>query len=123
MGWDVRYVQLDSGRCLSRHVSLHTGRMQLRFEAWSLGTMKIGRPPAGAVTFLVPGGRRGPLPHPGPPVGAGEVVMLSGGDEFDYRSAGPRPARERQHGARRARGATCARCSADSSASCGSRDG
>ena len=88
VGWDVRYVQLDSGRCLNRHVSLHTGRMQLRFESWSLGTMKIGRPPAGAMTFLVPGGGESRCRIQGRPVGAGEVVTLSDRDEFDYRSTG-----------------------------------
>lgn len=89
VGWDVRHVQLHEGRCRSRHVSLHTARMQVCFEAWSLGTMKIGRPPAGTVTFLVPAGGSGSCRIQGRPVAAGEVVMLREGDEFDYRSAGP----------------------------------
>jgi AraC family ethanolamine operon transcriptional activator len=86
-GWDVRYLQLDAGRCLSRHASFHTERMQLCLEAWSLGTLKVGRAPAGAVTFLVPAGRGCRIQ--GRAVAAGEVVMLSERDEFDYRSAGP----------------------------------
>jgi AraC family ethanolamine operon transcriptional activator len=89
VGWDARYVQLDGGRCQTRHLSLHTGRLQLCLEAWSLATMKIGRPPAGAVTFLVPGGGEGRCRIQGRPVGAGEVVTLSARDEFDYRSTGP----------------------------------
>ena len=89
LGWDVRYVQLDGGRCQTRLVTVHTGGMQLCLEAWSLGTMKIGRPPSGAMTFLVPGGGEGRCRIQGRAVAAGEVVTLSERDELDYRSTGP----------------------------------
>jgi AraC family ethanolamine operon transcriptional activator len=86
--WQVRYVQLSAGRCQSRHVSLHTGSMQLCLEAWSLATMKMGRAPAGAVTFLIPTGT-GHCRIQGRAVAPGQVLMLSDADEFDYRSTGP----------------------------------
>lgn len=89
LGWDVHYVQLDGGRCQTRLVTVQTGPMQLCLETWSLGTMKIGRPPAGAVTFLVSGGGEGRCRVQGRAIAAGEVVTLSARDEFDCRSTGP----------------------------------
>ena len=88
-GWDVRHLQLEPGRFWARHASLHTERIQVCLETWSLGMMKIGRPPAGAVTFLVPVDGSGPCRIQGRAVATGEVVMLPERDEFDYRSSGP----------------------------------
>ena len=89
VGWDVRYAQLGNGRCHCQHLGVHTARLQLCLEAWSLGMLKRGRPPRGYVTFLVPLGQSGAPRIQGRPVAAGDVVVLFDGDEFDYRSAGP----------------------------------
>ncbi len=89
VGWDVRYAQLGNGRCDCRHLGVHTARLQLCLEAWSLGMLKRGRAPRGSVTFLVPLGQSGAPRIQGRPVAAGDVVVLFDGDEFDYRSAGP----------------------------------
>jgi AraC family ethanolamine operon transcriptional activator len=51
--------------------------------------LKMGRPPRGAVTFLVPLGTGESQRIQRRPVAAGEVVALFDGDELDYRSAGP----------------------------------
>ncbi len=89
VGWDVRYAQLGTGRCHCRYLGVHTARLQLCLETWSLGMLKRGRAPRGSVTFLVPLGRSGAARIQGRPVAAGDVVVLFDGDEFDYRSAGP----------------------------------
>jgi AraC family transcriptional regulator, ethanolamine operon transcriptional activator len=88
-GWDVRYGQLETGSCRCRLASVHTARLQIRHETWSLGMLKTGRVPRGTVTFLVPVGRNGSSRIDGRPVTAGEVVVLLDGDEFHYRSTGP----------------------------------
>ena len=85
----VRYVQLGNGHCRSRHTSFQTPRLDVRYEAWSLGMLKLGRVPRGAAAFLVPIGRSGAPRIQGRRVVPGEVVVLLEGDEFDYRSAGP----------------------------------
>jgi AraC family transcriptional regulator, ethanolamine operon transcriptional activator len=90
IGWDVRYVQLGEGgssRC--RHVAIHTARLQLSFETWSLGMLKTGRGPRGSVAFLVPLARSGSCRFQGRPCVAGDVFALFDGDDLDFRSAGP----------------------------------
>jgi AraC family ethanolamine operon transcriptional activator len=87
-GWHVHHAQLGPGRCRLRQVGVHTGTMQIGYECWSLGMLKMGRVPPDAVTFLVPAGRR-PARIQGRSYAAGEVVVLFDGDELDYRSAGP----------------------------------
>lgn len=89
VGWDVRYAQLGTGQCRSRYLGIHTARLQLSLEAWSLGMLKMGRAPRGSVTFLVPVGRTGVSRIQGRPVAAGDVVVLFDGEELDYRSSGP----------------------------------
>jgi AraC family ethanolamine operon transcriptional activator len=89
VAWDVRYAQLGVGRCRCRHLGVHTARLQLAIEAWSLGMLKAGRCPQGSVTFLVPVARSGSCRFQGRLCVAGDVVVLFDGDEFDYRSAGP----------------------------------
>jgi AraC family ethanolamine operon transcriptional activator len=89
VGWEVRYAQLGTGRCRCRHLGVHTARLQLCVETWSLGMLKMGRAPRGSVTFLVPVGRNGAPRIQGRGVASGDVVVLFDNDEFDYRSAGP----------------------------------
>jgi len=87
VGWDVRYAQLAAGRFHSRCVSLHTAGLQVSIEDFSLSMLKRGRPPRGAVTFLV--STRGEARIQGRRVAAGDVVVLFDAEELDYRSAGP----------------------------------
>jgi AraC family ethanolamine operon transcriptional activator len=88
-GWDVRYAQTDAGRLRSRYVGVHGAGVQICCEEWSLGMLKLGRPPHGCVTFVVPVGPRGSPRIQGRPVPAGAVVVLFDGEELDYRSTGP----------------------------------
>jgi AraC family ethanolamine operon transcriptional activator len=68
---------------------VHSARLQLCFEAWSLGMLKTGRPPRGAVTFLVVAGRSGSARIQGRQSTAGAVFVLFEDDELDCRTAGP----------------------------------
>lgn len=86
---DVRCVQLGNGRCRSRQASLRTARLDVCYETWSVGMLKVGRVPRGAVAFLVAVGRSGAPRIQGRPVLPGEVVVVHEGEELDYRSAGP----------------------------------
>lgn len=88
-GWDVRYAQLGQGRADCRRVAVHSARLQLCFEAWSLGMLKTGRPPRGAVSFLVVAGRSGSARIQGRQSTAGAVFVLFEGEELDCRTAGP----------------------------------
>jgi AraC family transcriptional regulator, ethanolamine operon transcriptional activator len=87
VGWDVRYVQLGSGRCRAWHVGVSTARLHLAFEDWTIGMLKSGRGPRGFVTFLVP--ISGIARIQGRPAAGGEVLLLLDGDEFDFRTSGP----------------------------------
>jgi AraC family ethanolamine operon transcriptional activator len=87
-GWDIEYVQLETGRCVCRRTAVHTARMQLCLESWSLGVLAAGRVPRGAVTFLLPLGRGGSARVQRRPAAAGEVAVLFDGAALDYRSAG-----------------------------------
>jgi AraC family ethanolamine operon transcriptional activator len=89
IGWNGRYAQLGRGRAECRHVAVHTARLQVCFEAWSLGMLRTGRPPQGAVTFLVLVGRSGSARIRGRHAVAGEVCVLADGDEVDCRTTGP----------------------------------
>jgi AraC family ethanolamine operon transcriptional activator len=84
----VRYAQLGAGRCRRRLVVVRTARVLLRYEAWSVPMLEVGRGPRGSVTFLAPVGRQGPSRIQGRPCPPGEAVVLFDGDEFEYRSAG-----------------------------------
>jgi AraC family transcriptional regulator, ethanolamine operon transcriptional activator len=86
---DVRYVQLGNGRCRARQASFRTARLDVCYETWSVGMLKVGRVPRDAVAFLVAVGRSGAPRIQGRPMLPGEAVVLQGGEEFDYRSAGP----------------------------------
>jgi AraC family ethanolamine operon transcriptional activator len=88
-GWDVRYAQLGSGRADCRRVAVHSAHLQLCFEAWSLGMLKSGRAPRGAVTFLVVAGRSGSARVQGRQSPAGAVFVLFEEDDLDCRTAGP----------------------------------
>jgi AraC family transcriptional regulator, ethanolamine operon transcriptional activator len=87
-GWEVEHAQLETGRCASRRVALHTAAMQLGIESWSVGVLKSGRVPRRAVTFLVPLGRDGAARIQRRACRAGDVIALFEGAELDYRSAG-----------------------------------
>ena len=88
-GWDVRYAQLGAGHLRTRCLRFQSDASQVCLEDWSLAILKSGRAPRGAVSFLVPVGGGGSPRIQGLPVVAGDVVVRFGGDEFDYRSAGP----------------------------------
>jgi AraC family transcriptional regulator, ethanolamine operon transcriptional activator len=88
-GQGIRYAQLGTGRCQCRVVALETAHLQLRCEAWSLGLLRTGRVPRGAVTFLVALDRGGSARIQGRPARAGEVFVLLDGEESDCRSTGP----------------------------------
>lgn len=89
VGWDVRYAQLESGARRCRFVGLHTARLQICLEAWSLGMLKVGRGPLGSATFVVPVGAGGVCRVQGRPLVAGAVAVLLDGEEFDCRTSGP----------------------------------
>jgi len=88
VGWNVQYAQLGTGHFHSRWVGIHTARLQMCLEEWSLGMLKRGRAPRGSVTFLVPAGTGGSPRLQGRRVRAGGVLVLFDGEEFDYRSSG-----------------------------------
>jgi AraC family transcriptional regulator, ethanolamine operon transcriptional activator len=88
-GGDVRYAQLGPGRLRGRYVGVQATGLRIGVEEWSLGILRIGFVPRGSVTFLVPIGHGGSPRMQGRPVAAGEVVVRFGGEELDYRSAGP----------------------------------
>jgi AraC family ethanolamine operon transcriptional activator len=88
-GWEVRYAQLGAGHLRGRCLRVESDASQVCLEDWSLAILKSGRAPRGAVSFLVPVGGGGSPRIQGLPVAAGDVVVRFGGDEFDYRSAGP----------------------------------
>jgi AraC family transcriptional regulator, ethanolamine operon transcriptional activator len=85
---EIRYVQLGNGRCRTRQASLRTPCMDVRYEAWSLAMLKLARVPRDAVTLLVPVSRGGASRIQGRRVSPGDVVMVLGGEELDYRSVG-----------------------------------
>src|SRR5688572_5265062 len=87
-GGDVRYAQLGPGRLRGRYVGVQTPGLRIGVEEWSLGILRVGHAPRGAVTFLVPVGHGGSPRIQRRPVDAGDVVVRFGGDELDYRSAG-----------------------------------
>jgi AraC family ethanolamine operon transcriptional activator len=86
---DARYAQLGPGRLRRHHVGIRTGALRLAAEEWSLGILRLARAPRGGVMFLVPVGGGGSPRIQSRAVAAGEVVARFGGDEVDYRSAGP----------------------------------
>lgn len=88
-GGDVRYAQLGPGRLRGRYVGIQAPGLRIGVEDWSLGILRAGRAPLGCVTFLVPVGHGGSPRIQRRPVGAGDVVVRFGGEELDYRSAGP----------------------------------
>jgi len=87
IAWSLRYAQLQAGRLSGHWAALHTAAAQVGVEAWSLGMLKMGRAPRGAVTFLVP--VQGSTRLQGRFVSPGAVAVLFEGDELDCRSAGP----------------------------------
>jgi len=88
-GGDVRYAQLQPGRLRGRYVGVQAPGLRIGVEEWSLGILRVGHAPRGSVTFLVPVGHGGSARIQRRPVAAGDVVVRFGGDELDYRSAGP----------------------------------
>jgi AraC family transcriptional regulator, ethanolamine operon transcriptional activator len=86
---DVRYAQLGPGRLRGRYVGVEAPGLRIGVEEWSLGILRVGQVPRGGVTLLVPVGHGGSPRIQRRPVAAGEVVVRFGGDEVDYRSAGP----------------------------------
>jgi AraC family ethanolamine operon transcriptional activator len=87
-GGDVRYAQLGPGRLRARYVGVQAPDLRIAVEEWSLGILRVGQAPRGAVTFLVPVGHGGSPRIQRRPVDAGDVIVRFGGDELDYRSAG-----------------------------------
>ena len=88
-GGDVRYAQLGPGRLRGRYVGIQAPGLRIGVEDWSLGILRFGHAPLGCVTFLIPVGHGGSPRIQRRPVGAGDVVIRFGGEELDYRSAGP----------------------------------
>jgi AraC family ethanolamine operon transcriptional activator len=86
---DVRYAQLGPGRLRGRYFAVQAAGLRIGAEEWSLGILRVGHAPRGAVTFLVPVGHGGSPRIQRRPVAAGDVVVRFGGEELDYRSAGP----------------------------------
>jgi AraC family transcriptional regulator, ethanolamine operon transcriptional activator len=88
-GGGVRFAQLEPGRLRGRYVGVQAQGLRIGVEEWSLGILRIGHAPPGSVTFLVPAGHGGSPRIQRRPVAAGDVVVRFGGEEIDYRSAGP----------------------------------
>jgi AraC family ethanolamine operon transcriptional activator len=88
-GGDLHYAQLGPGRLRGRYVGVRGAGLRIGVEDWSVGILRLGQAARGSVTFLVPVGHGGSPRIQRRPVAAGEVVIRFGGDEIDYRSAGP----------------------------------